>query len=247
MGAHGSAALLAICAWAFASPALGQSPHPEPPLPSWSTLLTVGALALVPVVLLACTSYAKLSVVFSILNQALGTPQVPSATVVAALSAVLTLYIMYPVGAAMAVRAEPSAAELDPAQPWANLPALLRTYRAAEQPLVDFLSRHAGAKEKKLFARMARGSGTKSSPSPEAGLRVLVPAFLVTELAEAFQIGLIVFLPFLVLDLVVANLMMALGIQALDPHRISLPLKLLLFVSVDGWYLLSEALLLHYA
>lgn len=236
-------ALLAL----VASPARAQTDAaPSHPI---VTMMAVGALAVLPFLFMSTTSYVKISVVFSILRNALGTGQVPSATVLAGLSAILTLYVMAPVGAQIADRAGPAAARVDPSQPFRDLDALSATLTAGAAPVRDFLERNAADREKALFldlARRARPPDQRASVGADDFL-VLLPAFLVTELSEAFQIGFLVFLPFLVVDLVVSNVLASLGMHSLSPTQISMPFKLLLFVLVDGWYLLSRALVLGYA
>lgn len=208
------------------------------------------ALAMLPFAFLTCTSFAKMSVVFSILRNALGTGQAPSGTVLAALSALLTLYVMAPVGEAMKTAALPRLAAVDLAQPLdaAGVDALLDAGLSAAEPLRGFLTRHAGARERTLFADLARRGRTPADAASvgDRDLLVVLPAFLVTELGEALMIGFLVFVPFLVVDMVVANVLLALGMHMLSPTTVSLPFKLLLFVSVDGFYLLSRALVLGY-
>ncbi len=216
---------------------------------SFTTLIAVGALALVPIVLMTTTSFVKIAVVFSILRNGLGTGQVPSGTVIAALAAILSLYVMAPVGEQIAEAAGPAAADVDPTDPLADLEALGAAIEAGVGPLKAFLERNAGEREQALFldlARQARPDDQQDRVS-EGDLLVLLPSFLVTELTEAFQIGFLVLLPFLVVDLVVSNVLMSLGMHMLNPTQISMPFKLLLFVLVDGWYLLARALVVGYA
>ena len=133
--------------------------------------------------------------------------------------------------------------------PLADLDALGAAVEAGAGPLRAFLTRNAGARERALFldlARQARPDDQRDRVG-EDDVLVLLPAFLVTELSEAFQIGFLVFLPFLVVDLVVSNVLMSLGMHMLSPTQVSMPFKLLLFVLVDGWYLLARALVLGYA
>lgn len=215
------------------------------------TLLALGALSLVPFVFMTTTSFVKLSVVLSILRNALGTGQVPSGMIIAALALMLTLYVMAPVGQAMFASAGPSAARIDRNAPFAedSFGALVETVDRGKEPLRKFLERNAGARERQLFldlARRARDKDTRDDVQA-SDLMVVLPAFLITELAEAFQIGFLVFIPFLVIDMVVANVLLALGMHMLSPTTVSLPFKLLLFVIVDGWYLLARALVLGYA
>ena len=117
------------------------------------------------------------------------------------------------------------------------------------EPLRAFLDRNAGDREQALFLDLARDARPDDQRDEvgEDDLLVLLPSFLVTELSEAFQIGFLVFLPFLVVDLVVSNVLASLGMQSLNPTQISMPFKLLLFVLVDGWYLLARALVLGYS
>lgn len=213
-------------------------------------LALLAALSLLPFAFLTCTSFAKMSVVFSILRNALGTGQAPSGTVIAALSAVLSLYVMAPVGEQMRVAALPALVSVDFDRPL-DATAIDQVLDAGERaivPLSAFLERHAGRRERQLFldlARRARPPEQRAAIGEHDAL-VVVPAFMVTELSEALMIGFIVFVPFLVVDMVVANLLLALGMHMLSPTTVSLPFKLLLFVSVDGFYLLSRALVLGY-
>ena len=215
------------------------------------TLVALGALSLLPFAFMIATSFVKISVVFSILRNALGTGQVPSGTIVTALSAILTLYVMAPVGEDMFAAAAPTAVEIDRNNPFADdsADALLDTIAAGKEPLQQFLTRNAGERERGLFFDLARTSRApdRRDAVGRDDLLVVLPAFLITELAEAFQIGFLVFIPFLVIDMVVANVLLALGMHMLSPTTVSLPFKLLLFVLVDGWYLLSRALVLGYA
>ncbi len=212
------------------------------------TLVALGALAILPFLFMTATSYAKIAVVFSILRSALGTGQVPSGTVIAALSAILTLYVMAPVGAQIAAEAGPAAARVDRENPLSDLDALSAALDAGAGPLRAFLARNAGERERALFldlARQARPPDQRDAVADD-DLLVLLPSFLVTELSEAFQIGFLVFLPFLIVDLVVSNVLMSLGMHMLNPTQVSMPFKLLLFVLVDGWYVLARALVLGY-
>ncbi len=213
-------------------------------------LLLLAALSLLPFAFMTATSFVKISVVFSILRNALGTGQVPSGMIIAALSLVLSVYVMAPVGRAMSEEAGPALARVDPRDPTreGSFEALLEAGRLAAGPLRRFLEHNAGKREQRLFLDLARRSRPKDQRSEvqQDDLLVVLPAFLVTELTEAFQIGFLIFLPFLVVDMVVANVLLALGMHMLSPTTVSLPFKLLLFVLVDGWYLLSRALVLGY-
>jgi len=216
-----------------------------------ASMVVLGALSLLPFLFMTTTSFVKISVVFSILRNALGTGQVPSGLVITSLSVLLTLYVMAPVGEQMSEAAAPSAARVDLDHPLEgeSFDALVETFRLGLEPLRGFLRRNAGARETRLFWNLARHV-RDADHRGEVGrddMLVLLPSFLITELTEAFQIGFLVFIPFLVVDMVVANVLLALGMHMLSPTTVSLPFKLLLFVLVDGWYLLARALVLGYS
>jgi type III secretion protein R len=196
----------------------------------------VGILALAPAALVMLTSFLKIVVVLSIARSALGAPQVPPSTAVTGLALVLTLLVMAPVGE----RAVALARETSGADPVARLA------RAAE-PVREFLARFARADDRAVFLDVARRLRGPAGPAPdEEDLAVLAPAFVVSELRRAFTIGFVVFVPFLAVDLVVANVLLALGLTQLSPTSVALPFKLLLFVAVDGWRLLARSLALSY-
>ncbi|MAQ16361.1 MAG: EscR/YscR/HrcR family type III secretion system export apparatus protein [Sandaracinus sp.] len=193
----------------------------------------------------------KISVVLSILRNALGTGQVPSGIIISGLSVILTLCVMTPVGQEIAEVAGPAAARVNVDDPLEgdSYDALLEAIDAGKEPLKAFLKRNAGGREIVLFvdlARQVRDPDRRAEVTPD-DLLVLLPAFLITELAEAFQIGFLVFIPFLIVDMVVANVLLALGMHMLSPTTVRLPFKLLLFVLVEGWYLLARALILGYS
>ncbi|MCB9597157.1 MAG: type III secretion system export apparatus subunit SctR [Sandaracinaceae bacterium] len=243
----GGAALAFLGVCLLASTASAQpTDAPSSPL---TTLLAIGALTALPFLFMTTTSYVKISVVFSILRNAIGTGEVPSGAVIAALSAILSLYVMAPVGEQIAEVAGPAASRIDVHDPLADTDALGAAIEAGLVPLKAFLERNAGERERALFldlAQQARPDDQRDRVSADDVL-VLLPAFLVSELSEAFQIGFLVFLPFLVVDLVVSNVLMSLGMHMMNPTQVSMPFKLLLFVLVDGWYLLARALVLGYA
>jgi type III secretion protein R len=211
-------------------------------------LALVVALALVsllPFVFMSVTSFVKISTVLQIVRSAIGAQNVPSSTVIMALAGALTLLAMAPVGEKIWGRASP----LLSGKEATDTAALVQGgIDAVREPMRDFLRANASPREKTRFLEVAR----KSRPEAERAavgaddLTVLVPAFVVTELSDAFAIGFLIFLPFLVIDLVIGNVLLALGMQVLSPTQVSLPFKLLLFVSVSGWGLLSQALVSGY-
>ena len=217
---------------------------------SLGTLLAIAAFAVLPLLLIAATSFAKLAIVFSLLRNALGAQDVPSGAVVTALAAILSAYVMTPVAAEMAAASAPATARIDVADPLggSSRGAALDALKLAIPPLAAFLKRNAGDAERTLFIDLARRARPNEPASSVSGdeLAVVLPAFLITELKEAFQIGLLVLLPFVIVDLVVASLLMSLGMTALPPAAVALPFKLLLFVLVNGWYVLSQALVSGY-
>jgi type III secretion protein R len=206
-------------------------------------VLVLALVGLLPFAFMALTSFVKIATVLSIVRGAIGAQSVPSSTVVMALSAALTLIAMAPVGTKIAERMEPLLARslADPTELIAN------TVDAVREPLRSFLANNASAKERERFLNLARKKQAGGAPVSDTDLMVVVPAFLVTELLEAFALGFAIYLPFLVIDLVVANVLLGLGMQTLNPTQISLPFKLLLFVAADGWGLLAESLVNGYS
>ncbi len=207
-----------------------------------SALITVIVISLVPFVGVMVTAFTKIVVVLSLLRNALGLQQVPPNVVINGMALVLTIYVMYPVGLQMAARVG------NVQQIGSSTDALLKAADAAKEPLRDFLLKHSNPREREFFlATLRRGLEPAQAESMgERDLIVVVPAFVVSELAGAFQIGFLVFLPFLVIDLVVSNILMALGMMMLSPTTVSLPFKLLLFVLIDGWVKLAHGLVLSY-
>jgi type III secretion protein R len=208
-----------------------------------SLVLVLALVGVLPFAFMALTAFVKIATVLQIVRSAIGVGSVPSSAVVLALSAALTLIAMAPVGSRIAERLEPLLATAS-ADHGALIPGAIEAVR---EPLRDFLSRNASAKEKERFLKLAQRRRLPQAELHDTDLMVVVPAFLVTELLEAFTLGFAIYLPFLVIDLVVANVLMALGMQMLNPNQISLPFKLLLFVAADGWGLLAEALVTGYA
>jgi len=217
--------------------------------PSLGGLLVIVVLALVPLLLMAGTSFVKASVVLSLLRNALGAQGVLSGTVIVALSALLTAYVMAPVAqAALAAAAVPLAAlDLDAPVAGAERAHAIDALTLAGEPLRAFLERNAGADERKLFVELGQRRAAPDRPAAgEHDLLVVLPAFLITELKEALQIGLLLLLPFLVVDLAITSVLASLGMTSLSPAAVALPLKLLLFLSVDGFAALSRALVTGY-
>ncbi|MGZ6140351.1 MAG: type III secretion system export apparatus subunit SctR [Myxococcaceae bacterium] len=212
---------------------------PDPSANPVGLLLVLAGLSLLPFLLVTFTSFTKISVVLSLTRSALGTQQAPPTVVLTGLAAVLSLVVMGPVAEAMLARVR---AERLPAAPG---PEMLRVLSSAARPLQAFLLEHGSPELRGEFAALSRELRGGAEVS-ENDLAVLAPAFVLTELKQAFQIGFLVFLPFLVVDMVVANVLLALGMQSLSPSQVSLPFKVLLFVAVDGWALLARSLVQGY-
>jgi type III secretion protein R len=199
----------------------------------------IAVLALAPAALVMLTSFLKITVVLSIARSALGAPQVPPSSAVTGLALVLTLAVMAPVGE--------RALELARTVRGDGIAATAARLEAAADPVRTFLARFARPEDRAVFLDVARRlRAATGAPTGERDLAVLAPAFVVSELRRAFTIGFLVFVPFLAVDLVVANVLLALGLTQLSPTSVALPFKLLLFVAVDGWKLLARSLALSY-
>jgi type III secretion protein R len=215
-------------------------------------VLAMAALSLIPFALLMMTCFVRISVVLSILRSAIGAPQVPSTQVLTGLALVLTLAVMAPTAERMLAAVTPvvSASEVagaDLSNP-RTLAALGTAAARAEEPLREFLLKHTSARDRATFYALALKLRT---PEERAGvtdrdLAVIVPAFVTSELRRAFEIGFLLFIPFLIIDMVIANLLLALGMHMLSPTTVSLPFKLLLFVVADGWALVVRGLMESY-
>ncbi|HWR50358.1 MAG TPA: type III secretion system export apparatus subunit SctR [Bryobacteraceae bacterium] len=213
-------------------------------------VIVLGALALAPFILMMLTAFIKISVVLSILRNALGTQQVPPNPVVTGLAFILSIFVMVPVARQMydSAGAIPNTRDMFSE---ASVKTLYDASQRGKEPLRKFLSRHSHAQDRVLFmemaARLDRQNGQQTPVVDKEDFHVLIPSFATSQLKEAFQIGFIVFVPFLVIDMVVANVLLSMGMSMLSPVVISLPFKLLLFVLVDGWYLVVRGLVLSYA
>jgi type III secretion protein R len=208
-------------------------------------IVALGIATLLPFAFMTLTAFVKISTVLQIVRGAIGAQNVPSSTVIMAFAGALTLLAMAPLGTRLSERLEPSlsTAERADTAEW-----LLRAGAAAKEPISSFLEKNASERERRRFFEIARAARPLAERDvvQRADLTVVVPAFVVTELLEAFALGFAIYLPFLVIDLVVANVLLALGMQMLNPTQVSLPFKLLLFVAIDGWGLLAQTLVTGY-
>lgn len=208
-------------------------------------VITVIGLTLAPFIAVMITSFTKIVVVLSLLRNAFGLQQVPPNVVVNGLAIILSIYVMYPVGLEM----QELMAQNQEEQPRAmDMRGLIRNADTAKEPLRQFLIRHTSDAERAFFMKTAQRllPPERRDQVTDQDLIVVVPAFTVSELSEAFQIGFLIYLPFLIIDLVVSNILLAMGMMMLSPTTVSLPFKLLLFVLLDGWSKLIHGLVLTY-
>lgn len=213
-------------------------------------MTAMAGLALLPFVGMMVTSFVKIAVVLSITRQAIGMQQAPPTTVITGMAIILTVYVMQPVGLQIYNRVDKLVAIQRGGDVMAkeNVDLIVEAAKLAKEPVKAFLLKNSSHKDRDMFYRVAfrmRAEEDRSSLAAD-DLIILTPAFVISELSKAFQIGFIIFIPFLVIDMVVSNILMALGMQMLSPTTISLPFKILLFVLVDGWYLITRGLVLGY-
>ncbi len=194
-------------------------------------LLTI--LTLAPAILIMTTSFTRFVIVLSFLRQAIGTPQAPSNQIVIGIALFLSLFVMMPVWEEINdVALGPYLDETITQQEFMNL---------AAQPIKKFMSNYTREKDLALFVRIAKLERPKNLE--DIPIWVVIPAFVISELKAAFQIGFLLYVPFLVIDMVVASILMAMGMMMMPPVMISLPFKLMLFVLVDGWHLILGSLI----
>ncbi|GAB3629245.1 type III secretion system protein SsaR [Pandoraea terrae] len=200
-------------------------------------------LSILPLLIVLGTAFLKLAVVFALLRNALGTQQIPPNIAIYGLALVLTMFIMAPLGFEIQDNLEKRPINMSAPTFVADVDkGVLSPYRV-------FLQRHTGDSHRRFFAEI----GQRTWPAryhdrmPPDSLLVLMPAFAVSQLAEAFKIGLLLYLPFVVIDLVISNILLAMGMMMVSPMTIALPFKLLLFVLMNGWEVLLRQLVLSYA
>ena len=195
-------------------------------------LLLLTLLTFLPAILIAMTSFARIVVVLSLLRQALGTQQMPPNQVLIGLALFLTAFIMHPVG----VRLQQQVVE-----PYLNQDITTQlALQRASIPLRDFMLKQTREKDLHLFVQI--GQHPRPATPDDVSMTVLIPAFIISELKTAFEIGFLLYMPFLILDLVISSILLSMGMLMLPPVLISLPFKLMLFVLVDGWHLIVGSL-----
>ncbi|MFC1551451.1 flagellar type III secretion system pore protein FliP [Candidatus Latescibacterota bacterium] len=211
---------------------VGQAENPEDLSSTVQIILLLTLLTLAPAILILVTSFTRIIIVLSLLRHALSTQQIPPNQVLVGLALFLTFFIMYPVFVEVNDNAiQPyMAQEIDQSAAFAN----------AVAPIRAFMFKHVRQKDLGLFMNVA--NQPRPANQDEVGTRVLIPAFVISELRIAFQMGFMLFIPFLIIDMVVASILMSMGMMMLPPIMVSLPFKILLFVLVDGWNLLIQSL-----
>ncbi|MBP6096180.1 MAG: flagellar type III secretion system pore protein FliP [Methyloversatilis sp.] len=234
-GLAGLMALSAPDAGAQALPALTSTPAAGGGT-NWSlsiqTLLFLTSLSFLPAIILMMTSFTRIIIVLSLLRQALGTQSSPPNQVLIGLSLFLTFFIMAPVGEKIYADAYIPLSE--------NRIGFEQALDIGAKPLKTFMLTQVREPDIELFMRLSKT--TKVASSEELPMRVVVPAYVTSELKTAFQIGFIVFIPFIIIDMVVASVLMSMGMMMMSPVIVSLPFKLMLFVLVDGWNLILGTL-----
>lgn len=203
--------------------------------------LVLGGLSLLPLLVVAATAFLKISTVLLLVRNALGVQQIPPNLAIYGVAMILSLFVMSPTLTEMN-KALQGGGRNDDLQSW-----LVRGKEAAE-PLRTFLNKHARPEQKTLFFQTAQRMLPEKDRATltDKDFVILLPAFVTSELTSAFEIGFLLYLPFVIIDLLVSNVLLALGMMMVSPMTISLPLKLLLFVSIEGWSRLLHGLVLGY-
>jgi type III secretion protein R len=212
-------------------------------LPNATVMLASAALlGLVPFLAVMATSFVKIVVVLTLIRNAMGIQQIPPNMAMNGLAIILSVYIMAPVGVAAFESLEGQDFQS------MDIHALGHTLSVAADPFRGFLDKHANAHEKAFFVKTAKSLWPEEYAAnvQQDNLLVLIPAFTVSELSSAFEIGFLLYLPFIAIDLIISNILLAMGMMMVSPMTISLPFKLLLFVLLDGWTRLIHGLVLTY-
>ena len=232
-------ALPSFCAMSFPNINIGMQPAntPQDFTNGMQILIWLTILSLAPSILIMTTSFVRIVIVLSLLRQALGTTTLPPNQVLTSLAIILTFFIMSPVFTKI---------NNDALQPYMkNQITQQAALDRGIQPVRDFMFKQTNDKELALFVRMAKLE--KPKDTNDIPTYVLIPAFILSELKIAFTIGFVIYLPFLVIDIVVSSILVAMGMMFLPPTMIALPFKLIMFVMVDGWYLLVKSLVEGFA
>lgn len=207
-------------------------------------------ISLLPYLVILLTAFIKITVVLSLLRNALGTQQSPPNQVINGLAIILSIYVMFPTGMAMYNAGKDAIHNKPPTELFSGETSLyvIEVVSKTKEPLRDFLKRNTSAAHMKSFAALAAKVfpvELRADVQPTDFL-ILVPAYITSQLKDAYEIGVLIYLPFFVIDLVTSNILLAMGMMMLSPMTISLPLKLLLLVMLDGWTVLVQGLVLTF-
>lgn len=216
-----------------------------------SQAIALSLLAVVPFVMMLVTPFAKFAMVFSLLRNALGVQQVPPNQVVNGVALILSLFVMFPVGLQMYEKASDfMLTEPPPSLSSDQMPQyILKIVNTCKEPMRSYLQRNTDPQHIKNFFKIAFRMSTEERYREllqNEDFIVLIPAYITTQVKRGFEIGTLIFLPFFVVDLVVSNILLAMGMMMLSPVTISMPLKIFLLVMLDGWTLLTEGLIASY-
>lgn len=238
-------ALFAACfcseAWALPVPNIQigfeDTENPESIMGGLQVLFLLTVLTLAPSILIMMTSFTRIIIVLSFLRQAIGAQQTPSSQILVGLTLFLTLFLMSPVWTDINNRA---------LQPFLNEEiSQTEAWELGQIPVKQFMLRQVREKDLALFVNLS--DEMEPATQKDIKLQVIVPAFIISELKTAFQIGFLIYIPFLILDMVVASILLSMGMMMTPPALISLPFKLMLFVMVDGWHLVVGSLVKSFA
>jgi len=212
---------------------VGKATKPEEVSVTLQILFLMTILSLAPALLILTTSFTRIIVVFHFLKQAMGTPQMPPSQVLVGLALFLTFFVMAPVWNKVNDQA---------LQPYLNKNLTLEeAYQKGVEPIREFMLKQTREEDLGLFLNLAKIE--KPNTRAEVPTYVLIPAFAISELRVGFQIGFVLFIPFLIIDLIVSSVLMSMGMMMLPPIMISVPFKILLFILVDGWHLIVSSLI----
>ncbi len=199
-------------------------------------LVLITVLSLAPTILILTTSFTRIVIVLSLLRNAIGTPTAPPNQVIVGLSLFLTFFVMAPTFAQMDQNALQPYLKNEIDQPTA--------FKRAVEPMRQFMFKQTREKDLALFLEMSGQS--RPNTLDDISTTVLLPAFVISELKTAFIMGFVIYIPFLIIEMVVSSVLLAMGMMMLPPSLVSLPFKILLFIMVDGWYLLARSLILSF-
>jgi len=215
-----------------------------PTIDPTSLFLILIGMSVLPFAAMVVSSYTKIVVVLGLLRNAIGVQQTPPNTVLNGVAIILSVYIMAPVF----MQAQAAMNVGTGSTPTTTAQTILSAAESAREPFRQFLDKHAEEREKAFFMRSASmiWPAELAAQLKKTDLLVLAPAFLLTELAEAFRIGFLMYLAFAIVDIVIANVLLAMGLSQVTPTNVAIPFKLLLFVVLDGWSKLVHGLVLTY-